>query len=50
MQDMIDGDMDKRKIWAKVLESRQKKGLPYIFFTDNVNRNKPQVYKDRSGN
>ncbi len=47
MQDMIDGDMDKRKIWAKVLESRQKKGLPYIFFTDNVNRNKPQVYKDR---
>ena len=47
MQDMIDGDMDKRKIWAKVLESRQKKGLPYIFFTDNVNRNKPQVYKDK---
>ena len=47
MQDMIDGDMDKRKIWAKVLESRQQKGLPYIFFTDNVNRNKPQVYKDK---
>ena len=47
MQEMIDGDMDKRKIWAKVLESRQKKGLPYIFFTDNVNRNKPQVYKDK---
>jgi ribonucleoside-diphosphate reductase alpha chain len=32
---------------GKVLESRQKKGLPYIFFTDNVNRNKPQVYKDK---
>ncbi|WP_236059852.1 ribonucleoside-diphosphate reductase subunit alpha [Chitinophaga rhizophila] len=46
MQDMIDGDMPKREIWAKVLESRQQKGLPYIFFTDNVNRNKPQVYKD----
>ena len=46
MQDMIDGDMDKRKIWARVLESRQQKGLPYILFTDNVNRNKPQVYKD----
>ncbi len=43
---MIDGDADKRKIWARVLESRQQKGLPYIFFTDNVNRNKPQVYKD----
>src|SRR5690606_31458109 len=24
-----------------------KKGLPYIFFSDNVNRNKPQVYKDK---
>ncbi len=46
MQDMIDGDMKKREIWAKVIESRQQKGLPYIFFTDNVNRNKPQVYKD----
>ncbi|MGO1585317.1 MAG: ribonucleoside-diphosphate reductase subunit alpha [Mesonia sp.] len=47
MQDMIDGDMDKREIWAKVLESRQQKGLPYVFFTDNVNRQKPQVYKDK---
>lgn len=46
MQDMIDGDEAKRKVWAKVLESRQQKGLPYIFFTDNVNRNRPQVYKD----
>ena len=47
MQDMVDGDMKKRQIWAKVLESRQQKGLPYIFFTDNINRNKPQVYKDK---
>lgn len=46
MKEMIEGDEDKRAIWAKVLESRQQKGLPYIFFTDNVNRNKPQVYKD----
>lgn len=46
MQEMIDGDTEKRQIWAKVLESRQQKGLPYIFFSDNVNRNKPQVYKD----
>lgn len=47
MQDMIEGDIEKREIWAKVLESRQQKGLPYIFFTDNVNRNKPEVYKDK---
>lgn len=48
MQDMIDGDAEKRTIWAKVLESRQQKGLPYIFFSDNINRNKPQVYKDKN--
>ncbi|SDL64365.1 ribonucleoside-diphosphate reductase alpha chain [Salinimicrobium catena] len=47
MQEMIDGDYQKREIWAKVLESRQQKGLPYLFFTDNINRNKPQVYKDQ---
>jgi len=47
MQDMIDGDAEKREVWAKVLESRQQKGLPYIFFTDNVNRNKPEVYKEK---
>ncbi|MGB6092667.1 MAG: ribonucleoside-diphosphate reductase subunit alpha [Moheibacter sp.] len=45
MQEMIDGDTEKRQIWAKVLQSRQQKGLPYIFFSDNVNRNKPDVYK-----
>ena len=48
MQEMIDGDIAKREIWARVLESRQQKGLPYIFFTDNVNRAKPQVYKDHN--
>lgn len=48
MQEMIDGDMEKRQLWAKVLESRQQKGMPYILFSDNVNRNKPQVYKDHN--
>lgn len=48
MQEMIDGDTMKREIWAKILESRQQKGLPYLFFTDNVNKNKPQVYKDKN--
>ena len=46
MEEMIAGDKDKRKIWAKVLESRSHKGYPYLFFTDNVNRNKPDCYKD----
>lgn len=47
MQEMIEGDREKREVWAKVLESRQQKGLPYIFFSDNINRNKPEVYKDK---
>ena len=47
MQDMIDGDREKREIWAKVLESRQQKGLPYLFFSDTVNKNKPEVYRDK---
>lgn len=46
MQEMIDGDREKRQLWAKVLESRQQKGMPYLFFSDNVNGHKPQVYKD----
>lgn len=48
MQEMIDGDAEKRHIWAKVLESRQQKGLPYLFFSDNVNRFKPDVYIDKN--
>jgi ribonucleoside-diphosphate reductase alpha chain len=47
MQSMLDGDLSKRKIWAKVIESRMKKGYPYISFMDNINNNAPQVYKDK---
>jgi ribonucleoside-diphosphate reductase alpha chain len=47
MEEMIAGDREKRTLWAKVLQSRQEKGLPYIMFTDNVNNNKPDVYKDK---
>lgn len=46
MNEMIDGDPQKRKVWAKVIETRFNTGYPYIFFTDTVNNNKPQVYKD----
>ena len=48
MQEMIDGDIDKRNIWAKIIASRQDKGLPYIFFIDNANKNKPVIYKELS--
>lgn len=47
MQSMIDGDKKKQKIWAKVLQRRSETGYPFLFFEDNVNENKPQVYKDK---
>jgi len=50
MNSMISGDKDKRKIWMRILKKRFESGYPYIFFTDNVNRNKPQVYKDKNIN
>jgi ribonucleoside-diphosphate reductase alpha chain len=48
MNEMIGGDEDKRKIWAKVIKSRKETGLPYIFFKDNVNNNGPKAYKDKN--
>lgn len=46
MQEMVDGDKSKRKLWAKIIQKRFETGYPYIFFTDTVNNNAPQVYKD----
>ena len=48
MEEMIAGDADKRAIWARVLRKRKETGYPYLFFTDNVNDNKPQVLKDKN--
>ena len=47
MQEMIDGDAEKRSLWAKVLQRRGEIGYPYILFSDNANDNKPQVYKEK---
>lgn len=46
MEDMISGDREKRRVWAKLLQARIEMGYPYIFFTDTVNNNKPEWYKD----
>lgn len=48
MQSMIDGDKDKRQVWAQVLRKRKETGYPYIFFSDTVNNAKPQVLKDKN--
>jgi ribonucleoside-diphosphate reductase alpha chain len=42
------GDSEARKLWAKVLQRRSEVGYPYILFTDNINNNKPEVYKDNN--
>ncbi len=47
MRSMISGDTQKRMLWAKVLQMRGEIGYPYIFFTDNVNSQAPDVYKDK---
>lgn len=47
MKDMIAGNAKKRKVWSKIIQKRFESGYPYIFWTDNVNKGKPQVYKDK---
>ncbi|MBU2996809.1 ribonucleoside-diphosphate reductase subunit alpha [Cellulophaga baltica] len=48
MQQMVDGDTEKRSIWAKVLQRRGEMGYPYIFFKDNANEGAADVYKDNN--
>ena len=47
MLDMINGDEEKRRIWAKILTRRKQLGYPYIMFSDNANDNTVDVYKDK---
>jgi len=47
MQAMIDGDEEKRKIWARIIQRRGEMGYPYIMFNDNANNGAPKVYKDK---
>lgn len=48
LEDMVGGDNEKRKIWAKIIQRRTEIGYPYIFFTDTVNKNTVDVYKDKN--
>jgi ribonucleoside-diphosphate reductase alpha chain len=47
MKSMIDGDKPKRKIWAKIIQKRFESGYPYLFFSDTMNNEAPDVYKDK---
>lgn len=48
MNRMINGGEKERNVWARVLRKRRESGYPYIFFTDTVNNNKPQVLKNKN--
>ena len=48
MEEMRDGDVEKRTIWAKVLQSRSEIGYPYILFRDNANNAAADVYQDKN--
>lgn len=48
MQDMLDGNHEKRKIWQEILKTRVETGEPYIMFSDNVNNNLPETYKSKN--
>jgi len=49
LNQMRDGDKEKRRIWAKVIQKRFETGLPYIYFTDNANNSEstPKVYRNK---
>jgi len=47
MNEMIAGDVEKRSLWAKLIQRRVEIGYPYIFFTDTVNNETVDVYKDK---
>jgi ribonucleoside-diphosphate reductase alpha chain len=48
LQAMVDGDEEKRKLRAKVIQRRGEMGYPYIMFSDNANNGTVDVYKDKN--
>ena len=48
LESMKAGDPEKRRVWAKVLQRKAETGIPYLFFKDNANTGRPDVYKDRN--
>ena len=48
MEEMIEGDQEKRNLWAKVIQRRGEIGYPYIFFKDKANLGAPDVFKDNN--
>jgi ribonucleoside-diphosphate reductase alpha chain len=38
------GDKHSRELWIELLKNRVESGEPYMFFTDNVNKSRPEAY------
>ncbi|MDE3985299.1 ribonucleoside-diphosphate reductase subunit alpha [Glaesserella parasuis] len=45
LESMKAGDPYKRQLWAKILQRKTETGIPYLFFKDNANAGRPDVYK-----
>lgn len=48
MDSMIEGDKEKRGVWAAIVRKKYETGYPYIVYTGNANKQKPQWYKDQN--
>src|SRR5574338_56036 len=48
MKNCLGGNLSKRKLWTEILKSRVETGEPYLFFTDNVNKQNPECYKQNN--
>jgi ribonucleoside-diphosphate reductase alpha chain len=48
MSKVISDKGKERSLWLKVLNTRLETGEPFLFWSDTVNRNKPQWFKDQN--
>lgn len=48
LQGALDGDEEKMKMLTEIYKTRIETGEPYCFFYDNVQKNRPQMYKDKN--
>lgn len=44
MKKVKDGDLEARNKWTEIIKNRYETGEPYLFFSDNVNNQRPECY------
>lgn len=47
MNSLLEGDLDKRRIWARIVRKRFETGFPYVVFIDNANNAAPPWYRGK---